>query len=194
MRVLITGSSGLIGSELVSYFDQRAQSVVGIDNNMRADFFGPEGDTRWNLHRLLQTTRNFRAHDVDVRDRYGLQSLFRDEGPFELIVHCAAQPSHDLAARRPLDDFDVNATGTMNVLETTRQFSPDAVFVFMSTNKVYGDAPNELPLNELDWRWDYASPEDHGVITEQMRIDAIEIVLRVLEHVRKRPAVVLGDA
>jgi CDP-paratose 2-epimerase len=172
MRVLITGSSGLIGSELVSYFDQRAQSVVGIDNNMRADFFGPEGDTRWNLNRLLRTTQNFRAHDVDVRDRYGLQSLFRDEGPFDLIVHCAAQPSHDLAARRPLDDFDVNAMGTMNILEITRQLSSDAVFVFISTNKVYGDAPNELPLNELDWRWDYANPEDHWGITEQMRIDS----------------------
>ena len=151
MRVIITGSSGLIGSELVSYFDQRARLVVGIDNNMRADFFGPEGDTGWNLHRLLRTTRNFRAHDVDVRDRYGLQALFRDKGPFDLIVHCAAQPSHDLAARRPLDDFDVNATGTMNVIETTRQLSPDAVFVFMSTNKVCGDAPNELTLKELNW-------------------------------------------
>jgi CDP-paratose 2-epimerase len=170
--VLITGSSGLIGSELVSYFDQRAQSVVGIDNNMRAEFFGPEGDTLWNLRRLKQATRHFRAHDVDVRDRQALHSVFRGDGPFDLVVHCAAQPSHDLAARRPYDDFDVNAGGTLNVLETTRRLSPEAVFVFMSTNKVYGDAPNELPLKELSLRWDYARKEDFAGITEQMRIDA----------------------
>jgi CDP-paratose 2-epimerase len=172
MKVLITGSSGLIGSELVSYFDQRAQSVVGIDNNMRAEFFGPEGDTLWNLRRLKQATRHFRAHDVDVRDRQALHSVFRGDGPFDLVVHCAAQPSHDLAARRPYDDFDVNAGGTLNVLETTRRLSPEAVFVFMSTNKVYGDAPNELPLKELSLRWDYARKEDFAGITEQMRIDA----------------------
>jgi CDP-paratose 2-epimerase len=172
MKVFITGSSGLIGSELVSYFAERAQSVVGVDNNMRADFFGPEGDTRWNLRRLMQTTRNFQAHDVDVRDRLALQRVFREDGPFDLIVHCAAQPSHDLAARRPLDDFDVNAAGTINVLEAARQLSPDAVFVFMSTNKVYGDAPNELPLKELSLRWDYARTEDYDGITERMRIDA----------------------
>ena len=102
MKVLITGSSGLIGSELVAYFDQAAQSVVGIDNNMRADFFGPEGDTLWNLRRLKETTRHFQAYDVDVRDRQALERVFRDEGPFDLVVHCAAQPSHDLAARRSL--------------------------------------------------------------------------------------------
>jgi CDP-paratose 2-epimerase len=172
MKVFITGSSGLIGSELVSYFDLRAQSVIGIDNNMRANFFGPEGDTRWNLRRLMQSTRHFRAHDTDVRDRQALQHVFREEGPFDLVVHCAAQPSHDLAARRPLDDFDVNATGTINVLEATRQLSPEAVFVHMSTNKVYGDTPNELPVVELPQRWDYARAEDFQGITEQMRIDA----------------------
>ena len=172
MKVFITGSSGLIGSELVSYFDQRAQSVVGTDSNMRADFFGPEGDTRWNLRRLMEITRNFRPYDIDVRDRHGLQTLFREKGPFDLIVHCAAQPSHDLAARRPLDDFDVNATGTLNVLEAARQLSPEAVFVHMSTNKVYGDAPNELPVKELPQRWDYDRQEDFAGVTEQMRIDA----------------------
>jgi CDP-paratose 2-epimerase len=172
MKVFITGSSGLIGSELVRYFDQRAQAVVGIDNNMRADFFGPEGDTRWNLRRLMQTTQHFQAHDVDVRDRGALERLFRDEAPFDLIVHCAAQPSHDLAARRPFDDFDVNAAGTLNVLEIARQLSPEAVFVHMSTNKVYGDAPNELPLKELATRWDYALEKDYAGITEQMRVDA----------------------
>lgn len=171
MRVLVTGSSGLIGSEIVSFFDTRAEAVVGVDNNMRADFFGIEGDTGWNLQRLRHTTRHFQHHDLDVRDRAGLTAVFREEGPFHLIVHCAAQPSHDLAAKRPLDDFDVNAVGTLNLLESTRLLSPEAVFVLMSTNKVYGDAPNELPLLELPLRWDYARSQDHDGITEEMRID-----------------------
>jgi CDP-paratose 2-epimerase len=171
MKILVTGSSGLIGSELVSFFDARAAAVVGVDNNMRADFFGREGDTGWNLERLRNTTRHFRHHDLDVRNRAGLTSLFKGEGPFHLIVHCAAQPSHDLAAKRPLDDFDVNAVGTLNVLEATRLLSPEAVFVLMSTNKVYGDAPNDLPLRELPLRWDYARSQDHEGITEEMRID-----------------------
>ncbi len=171
MKVFITGSSGLIGSELVAFFDSRATRVIGVDNNMRADFFGPEGDTTWNLQRLRRSTRRFVHHQLDIRDRKGLSDLFQREGPFDLIVHCAAQPSHDLAARRPFDDFDVNATGTLNVLEMTRQHCPEAVFVFMSTNKVYGDAPNELPLKELDRRWDYARPEDYQGVTEAMRID-----------------------
>jgi len=171
MKVFITGSSGLIGSELVTFFDQRGGRVVGVDNNMRADFFGPEGDTTWNLERLCRTTKRFSHHMLDIRDRDTLFSLFKSEGPFNLIVHCAAQPSHDLAARRPFDDFEVNATGTLNMLEGTRQCSPDAVFVFMSTNKVYGDAPNELPLNELERRWDYARTEDYRGVGETMRID-----------------------
>lgn len=171
MKLLVTGSSGLIGSELVGYFDSRAQSVVGIDNNMRADFFGPGGDTTWNLGRLLSTTRHFYHHDLDVRDRAGLHELLTQQGPFDLIVHCAAQPSHDLAAQRPTDDFDVNAVGTFNMLEVTRQLSPKAVFVLMSTNKVYGDAPNELPLKELPSRWDYAEPQHYDGISEEMRID-----------------------
>ena len=171
MKVLITGSSGLIGSELVSFFDRRARRIFGVDNNMRADFFGPEGDTGWNLQRLKQSTRHFRHSDLDIRDRSAVAGLFQTEGPFDLIVHCAAQTSHDLAARRAFDDFDVNAAGTMNLLEATRQSSMDAVFVFMSTNKVYGDAPNELPLKELELRWDYARPEDYDGITEQMSID-----------------------
>jgi CDP-paratose 2-epimerase len=171
MKVLITGSSGLIGSELVSYFDTRAHAVVGLDNNMRADFFGPEGDTQWNLRRLRDTTQHFRHYDLDVRDRLGLANLFKSEGPFDLIVHCAAQPSHDLAATRPFDDFDVNAGGTLNLLEVTRQQSAEAVFILMSTNKVYGDAPNDIPLKELDRRWDYALPGDYDGVTEEMRID-----------------------
>ncbi len=171
MKALVTGSSGLIGSELVYFFDSRAECVVGIDNNMRADFFGPEGDTRWNLQRLRDATRHLRHQDLDIRDRGGLVRLFESEGPFDLVVHCAAQPSHDLAASRPFDDFEVNAVGTLNLLEATRQHSADAVFVFMSTNKVYGDAPNELSLQELDRRWDYARAEDRDGISEQMRID-----------------------
>jgi CDP-paratose 2-epimerase len=171
MKVLVTGSSGLIGSELVGFFDSRARLVVGIDNNMRADFFGPDGDTRWNLGRLQATTRHFHHYDLDVRDRPGLTRVFLEEGPFDLVIHCAAQPSHDLAASRPLDDFDVNATGTLNLLEATRLHSNDAVFVFMSTNKVYGDAPNELPLKELRRRWDYADPRSYEGISEEMRID-----------------------
>jgi CDP-paratose 2-epimerase len=172
MNVLVTGSSGLIGSEMVDFFDARAKTVVGIDNNMRANFFGPEGDTRWNLERLRRVTRHFDHQELDIRDRKGLDTLFRLRGPFDLIIHCAAQPSHDLAASRPFDDFDVNAVGTLNVLEATRQHSADAVFVFMSTNKVYGDAPNELPLKELPRRWDYANREDYDGITEKMRIDS----------------------
>src|SRR5438093_10259659 len=171
MNVLVTGSSGLIGSEMVNFFDSRANSVIGIDNNMRAQFFGPEGDTRVNLERLRGGTRHFQHQELDIRDRAGVDSLFVSKGPFDLIIHCAAQPSHDLAASRPFDDFDVNAMGTMNLLESTRRHSPDAVFVFMSTNKVYGDAPNDLPLKELELRWEYANPEDYDGITERMRID-----------------------
>lgn len=172
MKVLVTGSSGLIGSELVRHFDALGAHVVGVDNNMRADFFGPGGDTRWNLARLVRECRHFEHRDHDVRDRAGLLRLVREHGPFGLILHCAAQPSHDLAASRPLDDFDVNAVGTINLLEATRQASPEAVFVLLSTNKVYGDAPNELPLVELETRFDYARAEDRSGIKESLRIDA----------------------
>jgi CDP-paratose 2-epimerase len=172
--VVITGSSGLIGSEAVAYFDERRWRVVGVDNNMRADFFGPKGDTTWNLDRLRRTTRNFYPVAQDIRDRSGLAKLIADAKP-DLIIHAAAQPSHDLAAKRPLDDFDVNAIGTLNVLESARQLRDanicDPVVIFMSTNKVYGDAPNELPLKELPTRWDYSDPKDFNGIDETMRID-----------------------
>jgi CDP-paratose 2-epimerase len=171
VKVLITGSSGLIGSELVRHFDQEAALVVGLDNNMRADFFGAEGDTLWNLEVLRRSTRHFRHRQSDIRDRSSLAATVREDGPFDLVVHCAAQPSHDLAARRPLDDFDVNAVGTINLLEAVRQYSPEAVFVHLSTNKVYGDAPNEVPVVELPRRWDYAREEDREGIGESMRID-----------------------
>ncbi len=170
MKLLVTGSSGLIGSAVVEHFDALGHDVHGVDNNARADFFGPQGDTRWNQHRLQSSCRRFTHHELDLRDRGAVLGLLTDLRP-TAIVHCAAQPSHDLAASRPFDDFDTNAVGTLNLLEAARQTCPDAPFVHMSTNKVYGDAPNELPLNELATRWDYANPEHWDGITEEMRID-----------------------
>lgn len=169
-RLLVTGSSGLIGSEVVAYFDSLGWEVHGIDNNMRADFFGPQGDTRWNQQRLVTACRRFQHHELDIRNRLAVLACLKELRP-HAIVHAAAQPSHDLAARRPLDDFDVNAMGTLNLLEAARQCVPEAVFVFMSTNKVYGDAPNELPLCELNSRWDYARPDDYDGVREDTRID-----------------------
>jgi CDP-paratose 2-epimerase len=170
MKVLVTGSSGLIGSEAVRHFDARAERVYGIDNNMRADFFGPDGDTTWTLNRLKATCKRFEHRDLDIRDREAMRRAVADTRP-DLIIHCAAQPSHDLAKSRPFDDFDVNANGTLNLLEATRLGAPDAVFILMSTNKVYGDAPNEKPFVETATRYDYAAPEDHEGIDETCRID-----------------------
>ena len=168
--ILVTGSSGLIGSEAVEHFDRQGNHVFGIDNNMRREFFGVAGDTLWNLNRLKSSTRNFTYFSVDIRDRMALDELFRSRR-FDLIVHCAAQPSHDKARDIPILDFEVNALGTLNLLEATRQHSPEAVFLFTSTNKVYGDAPNEVPLKELETRWEYARPEDFNGISENCRID-----------------------
>jgi CDP-paratose 2-epimerase len=170
MRVLVTGSSGLVGSEAVQYFDAAGHSVVGIDNNMRRVFFGPDGDTTWNLQRLKVSTHRFDHLGTDIRDREAIFDLFKEQR-FDLIVHCAAQPSHDRAKDIPLDDFDVNAVGTINLLEATRRHAAESPFIFMSTNKVYGDAPNEVPLIELPTRWDYARPEDYNGIAETCRID-----------------------
>lgn len=170
MLCLVTGSSGLIGSEAVQHLDDLGWDVVGIDNNMRRDFFGPEGDTTWNRDRLLKATKRFRHVTADIRDRDAVLKLFATY-PFEVIIHCAAQPSHDLAAKRPFDDFDVNAGGTVNLLEALRRSRPAATFIFMSTNKVYGDAPNEVPLIEKETRYDYAREEDVFGISEQCRID-----------------------
>ena len=168
--ILVTGSSGLIGSEAVEYFDRQGHEVVGVDNNMRREFFGPAGDTLWNLERLKRATKRFTHAAMDIRDRMAIDELFNARR-FDLIVHCAAQPSHDKARDIPLLDFEVNALGTVNLLEATRQHCPEAVFVFMSTNKVYGDAPNEIALKELETRWDYARPEDYEGVTENCRID-----------------------
>ena len=167
---VVTGSSGLIGSEVVSFLDRGGWRVEGIDNNMRREFFGEPGDTTENRDRLVKETRRFTHHDVDVRERDAVTRIVSRAKP-ELIVHCAGQPSHDLAALRPVDDFEVNAGGTLNLLEAARAHSREAPFVFLSTNKVYGDAPNALPLVELETRWDYAEPEHREGIDESCRID-----------------------
>ena len=170
MRVLVTGSSGLIGSEAVTFFDNMGFPVMGVDNNMRADFFGPKGDTTWNRQRLETECRKFSHTELDIRDRKAVAELFQSNA-FDLIIHAAAQPSHDLAASRPYDDFDVNAVGTLNLLEACRQHTPDAVIIHVSTNKVYGDGPNHIPLKELETRWDYDDPAyEHG-IAETFSID-----------------------
>ncbi|MCH8320660.1 MAG: GDP-mannose 4,6-dehydratase, partial [Acidobacteria bacterium] len=133
MHILVTGSSGLIGSEAVSYFDRKGHHVIGVDNNMRRVFFGKQGDTTWNLKHLKEITENFSHQDLDIRDRERIFKLFKKYS-FDLIIHCAAQPSHDKAAEIPVIDFEVNALGTMNLLEATRQYCPKAVFIMMSTN------------------------------------------------------------
>jgi CDP-paratose 2-epimerase len=169
-KAIVTGSSGLIGSEAVTFLSERGWQVHGIDNNMRRDFFGETGDTTWNLERLVQEVPNFDHHELDIRDRDAIARLFDELRP-ELVFHCAAQPSHDLAASRPFDDFEINALATMNLLEAARASAPESPFVFMSTNKVYGDAPNELELVELETRWDYVDPALKVGIDESMRID-----------------------
>jgi len=168
--ILVTGSSGLIGSEAVEHFDRQGHEVHGIDNNMRRVFFGEAGDTSWNLERLRSKCKNFAHHNIDIRDRIALETLFSSQR-FDMIIHCAAQPSHDKARDIPILDFEVNALGTVNLLESTRLHCPEAVFILLSTNKVYGDAPNEIPLKELETRWDYARTEDYNGITENCRID-----------------------
>ena len=168
--LLVTGSSGLIGSECASYFHKAGWTVHGCDNNMRRDFFGEDGDTSWNLARLKESLPGFVNHSVDIRDRQAVLNLVNELKP-DFLIHCAAQPSHDLAADRPFDDFDVNAVGTLNLLEAVRQFVPDCPFGFMSTNKVYGDAPNELEFVEQDTRYDFASSDYANGINEDMRID-----------------------
>jgi len=170
MKILVTGSSGLIGSEAVSHYDSLGHTVTGIDNNMRREFFGSQGDTQWNLERLKKSTHKFEHSSIDIRNRDSVKSLFKTN-KFEVVIHCAAQPSHDRAAAIPFEDFDVNAVGTLNLLETTRQYCADAVFIHMSTNKVYGDAPNEVPLIELEKRYEYSRPEDYNGISEECRID-----------------------
>lgn len=168
--ILVTGSSGLIGSEVCAFFAQRGWQVHGVDNNQRAVFFGPQGDTRWNQERLQRSWAQFRHHELDIRDRQGLRTLLAELKP-GAIVHTAAQPSYDRAAAIPFDDFDTNAVGTLNLLEAARQACPEAPFIHMSTNKVYGDAPNRIALQELETRWDYADPAYADGIPESFTID-----------------------
>jgi CDP-paratose 2-epimerase len=167
--LLVTGSCGLIGSEVATYFAKLGWRITGVDNNLRAVFFGPEGDTRWTLSRLRELP-SYDHRDLDIRDREGVLALMKDLRP-AMIVHAAAQPSHDRAAAIPFLDFEVNAVGTLNLLEAARQFCADTPFVHMSTNKVYGDRPNFIPLAELETRWDYADPAFLEGIPETFSID-----------------------
>lgn len=170
-KLLVTGSSGLIGSEVCTYFAENGWMVYGIDNNQRAVFFGPQGDTRWNQKRLSEKLGNSFHHvELDIRDRTGIINFVRDTAP-DAIVHTAAQPSHDKAAAIPFDDFETNATGTLNMLEAARRACPESPFVHMSTNKVYGDKPNSIALAELQTRWDYADPLYSNGIAEDFSID-----------------------
>ncbi|MGD1093732.1 MAG: NAD-dependent epimerase/dehydratase family protein [Bryobacteraceae bacterium] len=166
----VTGSCGLIGSEVCRYFHQNGFRIAGLDNNQRAVFFGPEGDTSWSLRLLQESIPEYQHYAIDIRDRSAVLSLIGHLRP-AVIIHTAAQPSHDRAAAIPFDDFDTNATGTLNLLEAARRACPESPFVHMSTNKVYGDRPNSIRLKELETRWDYDDPEfEHG-IPETLSID-----------------------
>lgn len=171
MKILVTGSAGLIGGEVVEYFGSLGHSIVGLDNNMRREFFGEAGDTLWNLNRVAHNVKDYKHHQSDIRDYPAIKWIFEQDGPFDAVIHCAAQPSHDKSRDIPIVDFEVNALGTLVLLEATRLQSPEAVFIFMSTNKVYGDAPNEKLLVELPTRFDYAKSEDQSGIDETCRID-----------------------
>jgi CDP-paratose 2-epimerase len=169
-KMIVTGSSGLIGSEVCVYFAKQGWKIHGIDNNQRSIFFGPQGDNRWNQHRLEANLPGFIHHEVDIRNREAIIDLIRHIAP-DAIVHTAAQPSHDRAAAIPFDDFDTNATGTLNLLEALRRYSTKVPFVHMSTNKVYGDAPNEIKLAEMEQRFDYDDEQYQLGIAENFRID-----------------------
>ena len=171
---LVTGSAGLIGSEAVAFFSDKFDLVIGVDNNLRQYFFGEDASTEWNRNRLQERYDNYRHYQADIRSVEELTRIFEKYGTdISLVLHTAAQPSHDWAAREPFTDFSVNATGTLNLLEMTRQHCPEAVFVFTSTNKVYGDNPNFLPLIETETRWEIAADHpyfEHG-IDEHLSID-----------------------
>lgn len=172
--VIITGAGGLIGSESVEFYASKGYNVVGIENDNRAYFFGPEASTKWSVNRLMDKCVNFSNRDLDIRNTQGIMELFKEfNTDIELVIHTAAQPSHDWAAKEPLTDFSINATGTLNLLEACRLNCPEAVFIFTSTNKVYGDTPNYLPLVELDKRWevDESHPYFKEGIDEHMSID-----------------------
>jgi len=171
---IITGAAGLIGSEATTYFAGEGMQVVGIDNDLRREFFGDDATTRPNLERLQRQVPSYEHHHVDIRHQDAVFRIFERYGnAISLVIHTAAQPSHDWAARAPFVDFTVNANGTLVLLEATRQYAPDAVFIFTSTNKVYGDRPNELPLVERETRWEVAPDHPYAAgIPEEMSIDA----------------------
>jgi CDP-paratose 2-epimerase len=171
---LITGSTGLVGSEAVRHFAGKGMDVLGVDNDMRAVFFGPEASTEWMHKQLIAATPRYQHHAIDVRNQEAIFALFRRFGrEIALVIHAAGQPSHDWAACEPLTDFGVNAVGTLNLLEATRQFCPDAPFIFISTNKVYGDLPNRLPLVEQALRWEVDEAHKFAAqgVNEEMSID-----------------------
>lgn len=171
---LVTGSAGLIGSESVRFFADKGFQIIGIDNDMRRAFFGEDASTKWNLGQLKQDIPQYVHHDSDIRDHDAMERLFQEySSDIKLIIHTAAQPSHDWAAKDPFTDFTVNANGTLILLEMTRKYCPDAVFIFTSTNKVYGDAPNYLPLVEQEDRWELDSSHEYFKygIDELMSID-----------------------
>lgn len=170
MKILVTGSSGLIGSEVVRQLSPRVNEVLGIDNDQRRIFFGEAGSTRSTQKSLEENVKNFVHHEVDIRDRVAVQNLIAYFKP-DVIVHTAAQPSHDKAASIVFDDFETNAVGTLNLLEATRQFAADCIFIHMSTNKVYGDAPNNLALKETDTRFDFTEEAYSHGIDETFTVD-----------------------
>lgn len=168
--VLVTGSCGLIGSEVAVFFARRGARIYGIDSNHRAVFFGPEGDTSWVRQRLEQEVKDYTHLTIDVRDRDRILACIQDIRP-ELVIHTAAQPSHDRAAAIPFLDFEVNALGTLNLLEAVRRYCAESPFVHMSTNKVYGDRPNWIAMQELETRFDYADPAYEQGVPESFPID-----------------------
>ena len=168
--IIVTGSSGLIGSTCVTYFSNKGYKVHGIDSNQRKVFFGPQGDTSWQTNKLIKEIPSFSHHEIDIRDRKKIFDIVKKIKP-TAIIHAAAQPSHDKAASIPFDDFEVNAVGTLNLLESARKYCKDSPFVHMSTNKVYGDLPNTIKLKELDTRWDYDDPKFKNGIPESFSID-----------------------
>jgi CDP-paratose 2-epimerase len=173
--VIITGSSGLIGSEAVRFFSNKGMRVIGVDNDMRREFFGDEASTEWNRKRLQEEYKDFHHYSLDIRSEKEMEKLFNEFGnEVNLVVHAAAQPSHDWAAKDPIKDFSVNANGTLVLLEMARRFCPDTVFIYLSTNKVYGDTPNSLPLKELDTRWELDSAHSfyENGIDESMSLDS----------------------
>lgn len=172
--VIITGSAGLIGAESVRFFSKKEFTLVGIDNDMRKVFFGDEASTQWSRKKLESEIKDYIHYNEDIRDKMAMEAIFKKYNKdIKLIIHTAAQPSHDWAAKDPFTDFTVNADGTLTILEMTRQYCPDAVFIFTSTNKVYGDTPNNLPLVELETRWeiDESHPYYKNGIDESMSVD-----------------------